>query len=198
VASSVPGKRSAGQSGRKGKQMGYSLEQFCENARDALREDAGPVGRDKVARHLENLLVDPDFVATYLSPDQRSGAETIYIDPEFGFHVMAHTNRGASNNTPHCHGPSWVIYGMTMNHVEMTEWERTDDGTLDGHADLQPREKYVLNVGQARVYNEGVIHSLNRPLETRLIRFTGCDLDKTLRYSYNPEKQAVKVLEPVA
>ena len=86
--------------------MGYSLEQFCENARDALREDAGPVGRDKVARHLENLLVDPDFVATYLSPDQRSGAETIYIDPEFGFHVMAHTNRGASNNTPHCHGPS--------------------------------------------------------------------------------------------
>jgi len=178
--------------------MGYTLEQFCEDARAALRVDAGPAGRETVARHLEKLLVDSDFVETYLGPDKRSGAETIYIDPEFGFHVMAHTNRGASNNTPHCHGPSWVIYGMAMNHVEMTEWERGDDGSREGHADLAPVRKYVLNPGDAHVYNEGVIHSLNRPLETRLIRFTGCDLDKTLRYRYDPEKQSVRNIEPVS
>lgn len=178
--------------------MGYSLERFCDDARTALRADAGPVGREVVARRLEDLLVDADFVATCLGPDKRSGAETIYVDPEIGFHVMAHTNRGASNNTPHCHGPSWVIYGMAMNHVEMTEWERQDDGSREGYADLRPAKKYVLNTGDAHVYNEGVIHSLNRPLETRLIRFTGCDLDKTLRYRYDPDRQSVKVLEPVS
>lgn len=177
--------------------MGYSLEQFCEDARIALRADNGPKGRENVARHLEDLLVDVDFVATHLGPDKRSGAETVYVDPEFGFHVMAHTNRGASNNTPHCHGPSWVIYGMAMNFVEMTEWVRQDDGTQKGYADLKPAKKYVLNPGEAHVYNEGVIHSLNRPLETRLIRFTGCDLDQTQRYRYEPDKQMVKVLEPV-
>lgn len=178
--------------------MGYSLEQFCDDARTALLQDSGPAGREVVARHLEKLLVDVDFVATYLGADQRSGAETIFVDPELGFHVMAHTNRGASNNTPHCHGPSWVIYGMAMNHVEMTEWERVDDGSQEGVADLKPAKKYVLNPGQAHVYNEGVIHSLNRPLETRLVRFTGCDLDKTLRYRYDPENASVKVLEPVS
>ena len=178
--------------------MGYTLEQFCSDARTALRADAGPAGREIVARHLEDLLVDADFVNTYLGPDKRSGAETIYVDPEFDFRVMAHTNRGASNNTPHCHGPSWVIYGMAMNHVEMTEWKRRDDRSRDGFADLKPEKKYVLNPGEAHVYNEGVIHSLNRPLETRLIRFTGCDLDKTLRYRYDPDNQSVKVLEPVA
>lgn len=176
--------------------MAYSLGRFCGDARAALAEDSGPEGREKVRQLLERLLVDPDFVAAHLGPDQPSGAELLYADSDFGFRVLAHTNRGESNNTPHCHGPSWVIYGMAMNFVEMTEWRRADDGSEDGHAELEVTDKYVLNPGEARVYNEGVIHSLKRPLETRLIRFTGCDLDATRRYRYDPEKQSVKVLEP--
>ena len=178
--------------------MPYSLDRFCEDARAALREDKGPAGREALARHLEKLLVDPDFVAEHLGPDKRSGAETIYIDPEFDFRIMAHTNRGTSNNTPHCHGPSWVVYGMAMNFVEMTEWERRDDGAVEGTADLVPTKKYTLQEGEAHVYNEGVIPSLNRPLETRLVRVTGCDLDQTLRYRYDPEKGTVKVLQPAS
>ena len=178
--------------------MPYSLEQFCEDARASLRKETGPAGLESLARYLEKLIVDADFVAEYLGPDKRSGAETIYIDPEFDFRVMAHTNRGASNNTPHCHGPSWVVYGMAINFVEMTEWERQDDGTVEGTAHLVPTKQYILREGEAHVYNEGVIHSLNRPLETRLVRVTGCDLDRTLRYRYDPEKGTVKVLEPAS
>ena len=176
--------------------MSYTLERFCDDARSALAEDGGPAGREKLARHLESLLADPDFVATHLGPDKPSGQETAHVDPEFGFHVMLHTNRASSNNTPHCHGPSWVVYGMAMNHVEMTEWKRIDDGSRDGYAELEIGRRYVLGEGKARVYNEGVIHSLNRPLETRLVRVTGRDLDKTLRYRYDPANNAVKVLEP--
>ncbi|MEC7489778.1 MAG: hypothetical protein VYA17_09340 [Pseudomonadota bacterium] len=176
--------------------MTYGLEEFCNDARSVLSNEAGPCGRDIVARHLEKLLVDAEFVDTYLGLDKRSGAETIYTDPALDFHVMAHTNRGASNNTPHCHGPSWVIYGMAMNYVDMTEWKRIDDGTEKGFAKLEVTTKYRLNEGEARVYNEGIIHSLDRPLETRLVRFTGCDLDRTLRYRYDSGKNTVKVLNP--
>ena len=130
--------------------MAYSLDDFCADARSELRRDIGPEGRERIARHLEKLLVDRDFVAAHLGADKRSGAETIYTDPDFAFRVMAHTNRGASNNTPHCHGPSWVIYGMAMNHVEMTEWKREDDGSVDGHADLSVDKIYVVNEGEAQ------------------------------------------------
>ncbi len=82
-----------------------------------------------------------------------------------------------------------------MNHVEMTEWKRLDDGAKQGYAALEPERAYVLRCGEANVYNEGAIHSLGRPLETRLVRVTGCDLDKTLRYRYEPAKNRVKVLE---
>ena len=176
--------------------MGYTLERFCADAGAALDRDTGPAGREAVARHLEALLAEPGFVAAHLGPDKPSGTETLYTDSKHGFRVMAHTNRGPSSNTPHCHGPSWVVYGMAMNHVEMTEWERLDDGTRDGHAELAPARKYVLGCGQARLYNQGVIHSLDRPLETRLVRVTGCDLDRTLRYRYDPANNRVKVLEP--
>lgn len=176
--------------------MTYSLEDFCGDARTALGQDTGPEGREQLARHLETLLTDEEFVATHLGPDKPSGSEILYEDPDFGFRVMAHTNRGASNNTPHCHGPSWVVYGMAMNHVEMTEWSRRDDGSRDNHAELEVSDRYVLGQGQAKVYNEGVIHSLDRPLETRLIRVTGCDLNTTLRYRYDPANDGVTILEP--
>ena len=176
--------------------MEYSLERFCADAAAALARDPGPGGRQALARHLESLLVEPDFVAAHLGPDKPSGAETLHVDPGHGFHVMAHTNRGPSRNTPHCHGPSWVVYGMAMNHVEMSEWNRLDDGTREGHAVIEPARRYVLRPGEAHVYNEGVIHSLDRPLETRLVRVTGCDLDRVRRYRYEPAKNRVEALEP--
>ena len=78
---------------------------------------------------------------------------------------------------------------MAMNHVVMTEWRRLDDGSREGHAELAVDRKYVLREGEAHVYNEGVIHSLDRPLETRLVRVTGCDLDRTLRYRLRPGEE---------
>ncbi len=177
--------------------MTCGLKEFCVNARSALQLDHAPTGREVVARFLEKLLVDREFIDTYLGSEKRSGTETIYIDRQLDFRVMAHTNRGPSNNTPHCHGSSWVIYGMAMNYVNMTEWERVDDGARAGVAELRVSAKYQLGEGEARVYNEGVIHSLDRPLETRLVRFTGCDLDKIKRYRYDPERGSVKTLVPV-
>ena len=86
--------------------MVYTLEGFCSAARSELRRDSGAESREKVARHLERLLVNVNFVRDYFGPDKRSGVETVYIDEEFGFRVMAHTNRSASNNTPLRHRPS--------------------------------------------------------------------------------------------
>ena len=46
--------------------MTYSLEQFCEDGRASLRKDRGPAGRECLARYLEKLLFDADFVAEHL------------------------------------------------------------------------------------------------------------------------------------
>ena len=42
--------------------MTYTLENLAKDCNPALKDDPGPAGRDKMARHLETALKDPEFV----------------------------------------------------------------------------------------------------------------------------------------
>ena len=63
--------------------MGYSLEQFCADARAALERDSGPAGREVLTRHLETLLIDPDFIAAIhiFNPKTRRIAVIVGVRP---------------------------------------------------------------------------------------------------------------------
>lgn len=172
--------------------MAYGLREFCTNAHKALEKDSGPAGREEVRQHLERLLVDEEFIAEHLGPDEPSGATELYRDPDLGFRVLAHVNREPSGSTAHCHGPSWAVYGMASNFCDMTEYRRLDDGSEPGKARLEKTKAYRLEPGKAVVFEPGVIHELDRPLDTRLVRVTGADLNTVHRYRYDPEKGTVK------
>ena len=73
-----------------------------------------------------------------------------------------------------------------------------NDGTVEGHAELETIRNYRLDVGQAELFDEGAIHSLYRPEETRLLRVTGASLEKLVRRRYNAENKTVKEIGPVA
>jgi hypothetical protein len=87
---------------------------------------------------------------------------------------------------PHDHGASWAIYGQASKYTEMTEWERQDDGRDPKHATLKPVKKYRLNPGQAGIYQDGAIHSIDYPDAARFVRVTGTDLDKIDRIKIDP------------
>ena len=164
--------------------MNPALERFRDEARTALAGDSGPRGREAVARRLETLPEDRRFAAA--RPGNESGR--LHEDPDFGFRVLA--RRGPSSTRRR--GPSRAVCGM--NFVDMTEWKRVDDGSRESRAELAAHAKYRLEEGKARVCDEGVILSLDRP--TRLARVTGCDLGKILRCRYDPGRNAAKALRP--
>jgi hypothetical protein len=178
--------------------MAYDLENFCKDCHDSLAADPGTPGRRKVRDHVEKLLANPEFIAEHLGPDVPQGVNQLYQDPEFGFVVLAHSNRPNRNNTPHDHGSTWAVYGQAMNFSDMTEWRRTDDGAVDGHAELETVASYRLEAGEARFYDAGAIHSLSRPEETRLLRVTGVPIETLVRHRFDAEKQTVKDIAPNA
>lgn len=178
--------------------MTYGLKDFCADARNALTEDPGTAGRQGVAKCLEKLLANRDFVASTFDGDAPPVKE-LYRDPDFGFRVLAHTNRKPSKNSAHDHGPSWAVYGMAMNFTDMTEYKRADDGVGDSSGDTATVEKtkeYRLEEGKAVLFDTGVIHRLSRPLETRLIRVTGADLETVLRHRFDVETGEVTAMPP--
>lgn len=175
--------------------MAYELEDFCADARAALKQDPGVDGKEKIRDCLEKLLANKEFVDSTFD-DEAPTVKELYRDPDFGFCVLAHTNRKPSKNSAHDHGPSWAVYGMAMNFTNMTEFRRTDDGSDPENATVEQTKAYRLEQGKATLFDTGVIHQLERPLETRLIRVTGADLDTVLRHRFNVETGKVTAMPP--
>src|SRR6516164_6160615 len=153
--------------------MAYELDQFISDCRSILERDPGPAGREQVRNRLEHLLQNPDFVRRHCEQAPR-GLHVLYED----------------------HGASWAIYGQATHYTDMTEWEREDDGRDPEHAKLKPVKKYRLMPGQAGIYQDGKIHSIDYPDHARFVRVTGTNLDRIHRVRFDPHTGEVKRMTP--
>jgi hypothetical protein len=172
--------------------MAYTLDRFIADCKSSLTRDPGPAGREQVRGNLEKLLANPEFLAKYAGDDQPHGVKVLYEDTKLGFQVLAHINNKAHKSPPHDHGASWAIYGQATQYTDMTEWTRRDDGRNPNRAELKPAKQYRLNPGQAGIYQDGAIHSIDYPDRARFIRVTGTDLEKINRIKIDLSTGAVE------
>ena len=174
--------------------MAYELNEFIADCRAILSRDPGPAGREDVRQHLERLLANKEFVAATCGDDVPTGLKVLYEDKDLGFQVLAHINDKARKSPPHDHGASWAIYGQAAKYTEMIEWERV--GGDDKHAELKETKRYRLNPGQAGIYQNGAIHSIDYPDRARFIRVTGTNLDKIERVRFDLKTGEVHQMTP--
>ncbi len=161
--------------------MDEKLENFAAECHDILKADPGPAGIEAVSKKLEPLLLDDDFVATYLGPDNDTPRQVLYEDSELGFCILAHVYKGASSAPPHDHGPAWAIYGQAMGETEMTEYDMVAPPDGDKPGQVKARKTYVMKPGMAVAYPQGALHAPKREDDTRLIRMEGLNLDGVKR-----------------
>jgi hypothetical protein len=174
--------------------MAYELKEFIADCRAILQHDPGPQGREDVRQHLERLLANKEFVAATCGDDVPAGLKVLYEDKDLGFQVLAHINDKARKSPPHDHGASWAIYGQAAKYTEMIEWERV--GGDDKHAELKETKRYRLNPGEAGIYQDGAIHSIDYPDRARFIRVTGTNLDKIERVRFDLATGEVHQMTP--
>jgi len=174
--------------------MAYELNEFIADCRAILQRDPGPKGREDVRQHLERLLANKDFVAATCGDDVPTGLKLLYEDKDLGFQVLAHVNDKARKSPPHDHGASWAIYVQAAKYTEMIEWERV--GGDDKHAELKETKRYRLNPGEAGIYQNGAIHSIDYPDRARFIRVTGTNLDKIERVRFDLKTGEVHQMTP--
>ena len=163
--------------------MGYTLEQFAKECRDALKAEPGPGGRKKVCDIVQQVLKDDAFVAKYI-PDDTPERKILYEDPELKFCILAHNYHGAKTSNPHDHAHTWAIYGQAEGETEMSDWDKLEQATPDKPGKVKLRRSYMLKPGMAYVYNEGDLHSPRREGSTKLIRIEGENMDRVKRLSY--------------
>lgn len=178
--------------------MAYDLEDFCEDCRSAYDADTKNADLEKIRTSLEQLLKNQTFVQAHCGPDAENGIHTLFRDPDKDFMVMAHINDQGRTSPPHDHGASWAIYGQATEFTDMTEYQRNDDGSEDGFADLEKTKKYRLEPGMAGMFGAHEIHSIHFPDTARFIRITGTDLGTLETLRYDLENKKVTAVQPSA
>lgn len=166
--------------------MSITVEQFGAECHDFLKADPGPKGIENVRRRLEDVLLDEEFVETYLGDHEDAARKVIYEDPELKFCILAHVQKGKAAAPPHDHGDSWAIYGVAKGAITMHIWDKTapPDGEKPGKA-TEVRSFYQ-SPGMASAWNVGDLHSPSREEEARLIRIEGRNLEGAKRDRYEP------------
>lgn len=171
-----------------------SFDQYIAEVRSVWGDGKDPELPFKVRALMEKMLkstlpVDP-WMSQLLS-DAKPSRE-LYRDPEHGFIQMGHVHQQGHGNTPHDHGPCWVIYGSYTGLTEITLYRRTDDGKEPGRAAVEKKAVHRLSPGVAYAYLPGDIHA-TRAVEgpATVFRFLSYDLERIERHRYNPEKGTV-------
>jgi len=163
--------------------MAITLEKFAADCHAAIKNNPGTPGREKIRDLVQQVLADPEFVATYI-PDGTPDRKILYEDPELGFTILAHGYSGPKGSKPHDHGPSWAIYGQAVGETIMTDWDCLARPTATTPGKAKFNHNYVMKPGDAYLYDVGVLHSPERKASTRLLRIEGINMEKVKRLPY--------------
>ena len=171
-----------------------TLEEFAAKCHDALKSNPGTPGREKVRELVSQVLHDPQFIAKYI-PEGTPERKVLYEDAELGFTILAHGYVGAKGSKPHDHGPSWAIYGQADGVTVMTDWDCVERAAEGKTGKARWKRDYAMNVGDAYLYDIGVLHSPRRDGATRLLRIEGMNMDKVKRFPYEAISQTQAAAE---
>ena len=162
--------------------MAYTLVQLSNDIRSQLLADPGVIGQQAILKCLKKALLDDDFVAEHLTPEQCRPRKVLYEDPDLGFCVCGHVYEdGMGKAWPHDHGSAWAIYGLAEGETEMTDWSIVEVGDDTRPTLVKPVGKVEMKRGDCFLYQVGQVHSPIIGRGTKLIRIEGANLDNIQR-----------------
>lgn len=176
---------------------GSSLDQYISAVRSVWGDGKDPQLPYKAKGLLEKLLSSTPPEESWIAQLIKEGlpGKELYRDPGHGFIQMGHIHPQGQTNSPHDHGPCWVLYGVYQGEIEITTYRRTDSGKEPGKASLEKKDLHRLTPGVVYAYLSGEIHS-TRAVEgpAAVFRFLSYDLTRIKRSRYNLEKGTVSLV----
>lgn len=88
---------------------------------------------------LEALVRDNGLKALSAKWPSTEGGKNLlfYVDPDHGFAINAVVRVPGRKGRPHDHGEAWVLYGVLDGTESLERYQRIDDGTRPGHAEIK-------------------------------------------------------------
>jgi len=145
-----------------------ALERFVRKTREVFAAEAQPERRwPALEPILAELLADPTVIEASKSwpdcvvVDGRPENLLFYQDPEFGFAVnglIKGQARQSSRTVAHDHAHLYTLYGVLDGHERIERYERLDDGTQAGRADIRKSADVLVGPGEIDLVKPFEIH----------------------------------------
>ena len=94
--------------------------------------------------------------------ERRGGNLLFYEDPDYGFVINGQIHpsgvRTGEPKSAHDHGKNYTAYGLLDGRERIVLFERADDGSKPGHADVRKVDDYIAEPGDVHLAAPGAIH----------------------------------------
>ena len=172
-----------------------TFDRYIAEVRATWGDGKAPDLPFKIKSLMEKLFASTSPEDPWMDELIREGkpSRELYRDPDHGFIQMGHVHKQGHGNTPHDHGPCWVVYGNYKNPTRMRRWRRMDDGSTPGYAEVELQKEFMNEPGMASAFSVGDIHSIEFGDDTFFIRVTGGDVEKKQTLKFDPDKKTVEV-----
>ena len=84
--------------------MPYTLEELSRDIRQALTEESGAAGKERICALVSRAALDKEFLAKHVTAEQCKPRKVLYEDPSLGFCICGHVYDKAHTGGPHDHG----------------------------------------------------------------------------------------------
>lgn len=164
---------------------GGSFKEFAREVRSLWGDGNDPELPFKVKGLMETLLSRASPQEPWIAKliQEALPAKDLYRDKDHGFILMGHVQPKGHHNTPHDHGPCWVVYGVYHGAADVTTYQRRDDGK-SGRAILEIKELNRLTPEVVVACPPREIHSVFVTEPSVVLRFLSADLNLAMRHRY--------------
>ena len=138
------------------------LEKFIADLRTICSAEADNHRRMERAKPLlEVLMKDVGLKAHSASWPSTEGYKNLllYVDPDHHFVINAVVRAPGRTGSVHDHADAWVLYGVLDGSESLERYERIDDGSRPGYAEVRLASVTTGTQGKVDLVAPGAIHA---------------------------------------
>jgi predicted metal-dependent enzyme (double-stranded beta helix superfamily) len=138
------------------------FEKFVAQLRAIWETESDNRGRmEKAKPLLEQLVQDPGLKAHSARWPSTEGYKNLllYVDPQHHFVINAVVRMPGRVGGVHDHADAWVLYGVLDGSESLERYERIDDGSRAGHAEVRLASVTTGTQGKVDLVAPHAIHA---------------------------------------
>ncbi len=167
------------------------LQGFIDDLRAiwAANGDTG-VRMERARILLQKLVLNPQLQAVSESWPSTEGRKNLllYVNFEYEFVINAVVRAPGRKGNIHDHAHAWVLYGILCGTESLERFERIDDGSREGHAEVRLQSVSTGRPGSVDLVKPGDIHAeQGGPTRSVAIILRSAKLGEVIQNRYDME-----------